>query len=140
MALRREFLLPETSARLMEAFRALGQDVLPLEERADSLRATLERVPEGRDVWVFGYGSLMWNPAFHHVETRAAREERSPIETRSRRNRHSRLDRRQPTAGLCESAPHKLRTRVLVATAHQQVWRSGETARSCRTAFATRGG
>lgn len=24
------------------------------------------------DVWVFGYGSLMWNPAFHHAERRTA--------------------------------------------------------------------
>ncbi len=73
MALRRELLLPEVSARLLEAFRALGHDVVPQEERAASLRATLERVPAGRDVWVFGYGSLMWNPAFHHVEIRPAR-------------------------------------------------------------------
>jgi len=29
---------------------------------------------EGEDTdWVFGYGSLMWNPAFHHVESRPAR-------------------------------------------------------------------
>lgn len=26
--------------------------------------------PEGRDLWVFGYGSLMWHPGFPHVETR----------------------------------------------------------------------
>ena len=25
----------------------------------------------GRDVWVFGYGSLVWHPAFPHVERRA---------------------------------------------------------------------
>ena len=25
------------------------------------------------DFWVFGYGSLMWNPGFAHVETRRAR-------------------------------------------------------------------
>jgi len=73
MALRREFLLPETSERIMAAFRALGADVVPQEERAASLRATLERVPSGDDIWVFGYGSLMWNPAFHHIETRPAR-------------------------------------------------------------------
>ncbi len=24
--------------------------------------------PERGDIWVFGYGSLMWNPGFHHVE------------------------------------------------------------------------
>ena len=26
--------------------------------------------PAGRDLWVFGYGSLMWHPGFPHVETR----------------------------------------------------------------------
>ena len=25
------------------------------------------------DIWVFAYGSLIWNPAFHHVEQRKAR-------------------------------------------------------------------
>lgn len=27
----------------------------------------------GGDLWVFAYGSLIWNPAFHHAERRAAR-------------------------------------------------------------------
>lgn len=47
--------------------------VLPDEARVASLRATLaEEQPVG-DVWVFGYGSLIWNPAFHFVEKRIAR-------------------------------------------------------------------
>ena len=29
--------------------------------------------PKAEDVWVFGYGSLMWNPAFHHMEARSGR-------------------------------------------------------------------
>ena len=73
MLLRREFLVPEHSERIAEALRALGADVVPAEARAASLQATLDRVAEGSDVWVFGYGSLMWNPAIHHAETRAAR-------------------------------------------------------------------
>ena len=43
------------------------------EERAASLNATLAEAPAGtldRDVWVFGYGSLLWNPAFEFVERR----------------------------------------------------------------------
>lgn len=44
------------------------------EERQESRRRTLAARPDdGGDVWVFGYGSLMWNPAFEHEETRAAR-------------------------------------------------------------------
>ncbi len=31
------------------------------------------RPPGGGDLWVFGYGSLMWNPGFAHAEARPAR-------------------------------------------------------------------
>jgi len=71
--LRRELLLPENSARALEFFRAAGIEVSTPEARAASLEAMLARVEPGSDVWVFGYGSLMWNPAFHHVEQRTAR-------------------------------------------------------------------
>ena len=42
-------------------------------ERAEIMRALLAESPRGKDVWVFGYGSLMWNPAFHHVAARPGR-------------------------------------------------------------------
>lgn len=42
-------------------------------ERAASLRQTLDTRPEhGQGLWVFAYGSLIWNPAFHHVGQRLA--------------------------------------------------------------------
>jgi cation transport protein ChaC len=34
------------------------------------LDAALATHPPGEDVWVFGYGSLMWNPAMHYAERR----------------------------------------------------------------------
>jgi glutathione-specific gamma-glutamylcyclotransferase len=71
--LRRELLLPESSERAAELFRAAGIVISTPEARAASLEAMLARVAPGTDVWVFGYGSLMWNPAFRHVEERAAR-------------------------------------------------------------------
>jgi cation transport protein ChaC len=44
--------------------------VLSAAELAASIAATLARRPGTGDVWVFGYGSLMWNPAFAHAEHR----------------------------------------------------------------------
>ena len=43
------------------------------EERATSRRRMLERVAPDADVWVFGYGSLMWNPAIRFRERAHAR-------------------------------------------------------------------
>ena len=46
--------------------------VLTEAELAQSRNAILDR-HGGGDLWVFAYGSLIWNPAFHHVEKRQAR-------------------------------------------------------------------
>jgi len=46
---------------------------LPPGVRQRLMRATLARLPRDRDPWLFGYGSLMWNPAFHFAESRTAR-------------------------------------------------------------------
>ena len=42
-------------------------------ERAAQIGAILERAPRPRRIWVFAFGSLIWNPAFHFVERRTAR-------------------------------------------------------------------
>ena len=39
------------------------------EERRESKRRILAQYAPDEDVWVFGYGSLMWNPAFHFAES-----------------------------------------------------------------------
>ncbi|MDH3715347.1 MAG: gamma-glutamylcyclotransferase [Gammaproteobacteria bacterium] len=43
-------------------------DRLSEAERRHSLRETLQQIPELDDVWVFAYGSLMWNPCFAVAE------------------------------------------------------------------------
>ena len=43
--------------------------VLTDDELAQSRHDTLARAPSP-DIWVFGYGSLIWNPAFHFAERR----------------------------------------------------------------------
>jgi len=42
-------------------------------ERAVQVASILERAPRPGRVWIFGFGSLIWNPAFHFVERRTAR-------------------------------------------------------------------
>ena len=42
------------------------------EERAAQIAQMLARTPRRDSVWVFGYGSLIWNPAFHFAERRTA--------------------------------------------------------------------
>jgi|TARA_B110000263_G_scaffold112104_1_gene97973 cation transport protein ChaC len=47
-----------------------------LEERKASLKLTLSKAPMGsmkNGVWVFGYGSLIWNPAIDFIEKRIGR-------------------------------------------------------------------
>ena len=43
-------------------------------ERAASLHCVMRSRPQG-DVWLFGYGSLIWNPTIHNIERRVARIE-----------------------------------------------------------------
>lgn len=38
------------------------------EQLAESLQHTLSLCPAGQDVWVFGYGSLIWNPLLEFAE------------------------------------------------------------------------
>lgn len=63
-------------AILGDSIRALVQAAEPelrlltAEEHRASIAALLERRPGSGDVWLFAYGSLIWNPLIHFVEKR----------------------------------------------------------------------
>ena len=56
----------------MVARSGSGMRLLTEAERAQSLHQTLAARPPGEAVWLFGYGSLIWNPAIDFVERRTA--------------------------------------------------------------------
>jgi cation transport protein ChaC len=71
--LRREDFTLERVRTLADAVAKRGGIPFMSEEaRRASLTAMRQSVPPGADVWVFGYGSLMWNPAINVVESRKA--------------------------------------------------------------------
>jgi glutathione-specific gamma-glutamylcyclotransferase len=54
---------------------ASGLVLLTEQQRAESLRQTLATRAPGEPVWVFGYGSLIWNPTVQSIERRTGRIE-----------------------------------------------------------------
>ncbi|MDQ1081760.1 gamma-glutamylcyclotransferase [Pseudoroseomonas cervicalis] len=74
MALTRDYLRSGAIDEMARA--ALGATLLSQEAREASLRATLAARPAEADaVWLFGYGSLIWNPTVRFAESRRARIE-----------------------------------------------------------------
>ena len=68
--------LRDDALRRMVAAGAPDMRILSDAERAASLAATLARRPracDGDGVWLFAYGSLIWNPALHFDGRRLAR-------------------------------------------------------------------
>lgn len=70
---------PLTRAAIQEGWiqRLLAEradiKLLSPEELALSRATVLARAESGADVWLFAYGSLIWNPAFHAIERRIGR-------------------------------------------------------------------
>jgi len=63
------------SGVLHESARALlgaGTRFMTAEERHRQVQEVIARAPRAERIWVFGYGSLIWNPAFHFAERRTA--------------------------------------------------------------------
>ena len=69
--LTREMLLAG-GADAMVARAAPDMRLLTEAERAESVRQTLAARPPGEAAWLFGYGSLIWNPQIQSVERRPA--------------------------------------------------------------------
>jgi cation transport protein ChaC len=59
------------SGWIQQMAREAGNHFVALsdEELLASRRAVLAKAPSA-DIWIFGYGSLIWNPAFHFIERR----------------------------------------------------------------------
>lgn len=69
----REHFTPERLAALKKLMaRIQSDDFRSHAEREASRRRMLAQLGDGEDLWVFAYGSLMWNPAVHIVETQSA--------------------------------------------------------------------
>ena len=63
------------NGKLLAAARKMlgpGVRLMTPAERREHIREMLAQAPEPRRVWVFGYGSLMWNPALRYAERRTA--------------------------------------------------------------------
>jgi glutathione-specific gamma-glutamylcyclotransferase len=46
---------------------------MPVEERDRSRQETMAKLPAGSEIWLFGYGSLMWNPTINYEKRVPAR-------------------------------------------------------------------
>ncbi len=72
--MRREDILDGTVETMVRD--ALVRQNVPIrsaEERRAIMRSMLDRLAPDDDLWVFGYGSLIWNPAFEFIESRCGR-------------------------------------------------------------------
>ena len=71
--LTRESILDGTVRAASRALLGPNARFMSDEERVQQIEAMLQSAPDPGRIWVFGYGSLIWNPAFHYAERRTAR-------------------------------------------------------------------
>ncbi len=64
-------LIGRVAREIEDAGPSPGAVYLTDEDYEIAVRDMLAQAPPG-DVWLFGYGSLLWKPAFEHVESRMA--------------------------------------------------------------------
>lgn len=69
----RESILNGTLLAAVRASLGPGQRLMSDEEREADIERMLAEVPRHQPIWVFAFGSLIWNPAFDFVERRNAR-------------------------------------------------------------------
>ncbi|HKW53924.1 MAG TPA: gamma-glutamylcyclotransferase [Stellaceae bacterium] len=69
LSLTREAILGDSLRALVQASDPDARCLSPEEHRA-SIGAALDQRAERGDVWLFAYGSLIWNPLIHFVEQR----------------------------------------------------------------------
>ena len=72
LKLTRETILDGTLRAASIALLGPGQKYMTDEERTCHIAGMLAEAPRRDRIWVFGFGSLIWNPAFHFAERRTA--------------------------------------------------------------------
>ncbi|MAL77532.1 MAG: gamma-glutamylcyclotransferase [Sneathiella sp.] len=73
MLVREEFNRERIDELIREAQKHGPFQALTHEEREATRHAFLSQIDPQDGLWVFGYGSLLWNPAFHFTEWQPAR-------------------------------------------------------------------
>ena len=71
--LERKFIEDGGVERIIQRSPEFAARLVPLSERERQRESTLSQFDADSDIWVFGYGSLIWNPILRYSEKRIAR-------------------------------------------------------------------
>lgn len=72
--LKREDICKERIDEIISTARKYGEfEALTHEERHSNRRRFLKNHSPKNDLWIFGYGSLIWNPAFNYAQKKLVR-------------------------------------------------------------------